>query len=212
MALKTISKNIRSQIKIEKISKIRRGIIPGNSKSLCNAVKKSKDINHNNLPDTMKLNEQKINERDLPDVFAEFFSNKVKTIVNNCAVWDSVYNGIRKINSNSENFMTPLNVSSAIKSLKAKNCEGFDRIPVRILTDGINELTPVLSHLFNLIYQQKRIPDQWKVSKVTPLHKQSNPNKIENYRPINNLCSTSKVFEKLILMRLHQIETINKIS
>ena len=212
LALKTISKNIRSQIKIEKISKIRRGIIPGNSKSLWNAVKKSKDINHNNLPDTMTLNEQKINERDLPDVFAEFFSNKVKTIVNNCAVKDSVYNGIRKINSNSENFMTPLNVSSAIKSLKAKNCEGFDRIPVRILTDGINELTPVLSHLFNLIYQQKRIPDQWKVSKVTPLHKKSNPNKIENYRPINNLCSTSKVFEKLILMRLHQIETINKIS
>ena len=35
---------------------------------------------------------------------------------------------------------------------------------------------------------------------------------IENYRPISNLCSTSKIFEKLILQRLNELETINNIS
>jgi hypothetical protein len=108
--------------------------------------------------------------------------------------------------------MTPENVFKSIKSLKSKNCEGFDRIPVRILTDGINEITPVLSHIFNLIYKQKQIPDQWRVSKVIPLFKKGNPNMIENYRPISNLCSTSKIFEKLILHRLNELETINNIS
>ena len=212
MALKAISKNIRSQIKYDKIQNVRRGIIPGNSKSLWQAVKKSKDINLSNLPDTMTLNGQKINELDLPDAFAEFFSKRVNTIVNDCVVDDGVYNGSKKLNANSINFMTSENVSAAIKSLKAKNCEGFDRIPVRIITDGITELTPILTHLFNLIYLQKRIPDQWKVSKVIPLYKKGTPNKIENYRPIANLCSTSKVFEKLILMRLNQLETVNNIS
>ena len=108
--------------------------------------------------------------------------------------------------------MTPENVISAIKSLKVKNCEGFDRIPVRILIDGIEELTPILSHLFNLIYKQRKIPEQWRISKVIPLFKKGNPNKIENYRPISNLCSTSKIFEKLILLRLTQLENIHNIS
>ena len=108
--------------------------------------------------------------------------------------------------------MTHENIITAIKSLKTKNCEGFDRIPVRILIDGINEITPVLLHLFQLIYKYNCIPSQWQISKVIPLLKKGNPNKIENYRPIANLCSTSKIFEKLILMHLTQLESLNKIS
>ena len=212
LSLKSISKQIRSQIKAEKVAKVRRGIIPGNSKTLWNAVKKSKDLNVNNLPDNLTLDGITVSQTDLPDIFAEFFSNKVGVIVNECVVSDTVYNGVRKINSNVENFMNPENVYAAIKSLKNKNCEGFDRIPVRILADGINEITPVLAHLFNQIYLQKCIPDQWRVSKIIPLHKKGSPNKVENYRPISNLCSTSKIFEKLILLRLNQLETINNIS
>ena len=44
-----------------------------------------------------------------------------------------------------------------------------------------------------------QIPEQWKVSKITPTFKKGDKTCIENYRPIANLCSTSKVFEKLIL-------------
>ena len=75
--------------------------------------------------------------------------------------------------------MTPENVFNTFKSLKTKNYEGFDRIPVRILTDGINGLTPIHSQLFNLIYKHK-IPDQWQISKVLSLLKKGNPYKIEN--------------------------------
>ena len=210
--LKSLGNQIRTLIRDEKIAKVRRGIVPGNSKSLWDAVKRSKDINSNNLPDTLTLDGNKVNKNDLPDVFAKFFVDKVNAIVDDCVVSDSVYNGTRKLHSNPENFMTPENVYKSIKSLKSKNCEGFDRIPVRILTDGINEITPVLSHIFNLIYKQKQIPDQWRVSKVIPLFKKGNPNMIENYRPISNLCSTSKIFEKLILHRLNELETINNIS
>ena len=210
--LKSLGNQIRTLIRDEKIAKVRRGIVPGNSKSLWDAVKRSKDINSNNLPDTLTLDGNKVNKNDLPDVFAKFFVDKVNAIVDDCVVSDSVYNGTRKLHSNPENFMTPENVFKSIKSLKSKNCEGFDRIPVRILTDGINEITPVLSHIFNLIYKQKQIPDQWRVSKVIPLFKKGNPNVIENYRPISNLCSTSKIFEKLILHRLNELETINNIS
>ena len=35
---------------------------------------------------------------------------------------------------------------------------------------------------------------------------------IENYRPVANLCSVSKIFEKLILKRISELEVINGIS
>ena len=35
---------------------------------------------------------------------------------------------------------------------------------------------------------------------------QFSENDVTNYRPIANLCSASKIFEKLILQRIHEIE------
>ena len=79
-----------------------------------NAVKKAKDLNINSKPDTLTLNSVKIIE---DDPFADFFSNKVKNLVNECKIDDAVYNGSPKLNSVSENFMTPKNLVKAIKSL-----------------------------------------------------------------------------------------------
>ena len=35
---------------------------------------------------------------------------------------------------------------------------------------------------------------------------------VENYRPIANLCSTSKVFEKLTLKQIQYLENMNKLD
>ena len=42
-------------------------------------------------------------EDDLPNTFADFFSDKVKNIVNECIIDNLVYNGTQKLNSVSEN-------------------------------------------------------------------------------------------------------------
>ena len=47
-----------------------------------------------------------------------------------------------------------------------------------------------------------KIPEQWKVAKIIPIFKKGSKVSIENYRPIANLCSASKVFEKLILKQI----------
>jgi hypothetical protein len=60
-------------------------------------------------------------------------------------------------------------ILSCIKTLKPKNCEGFDRIPMRIICDAKDYLLPPITELFRLIYQQKVIPDQWKIAKVIPV-------------------------------------------
>ena len=55
--------------------------------------------------------------------------------------------------------------------LKYNNSEGYDRIPQRIIKDGIEQLIAPLSFLFKLIYDTKAIPDQWRIAKVNPIPK-----------------------------------------
>jgi hypothetical protein len=61
-------------------------------------------------------------------------------------------------------------------------------------------------------YSTGSIPEQWKISKIIPIHKKGNKSEIENYRPIANLCSTSKILEKLILKQIHYLESKNELD
>ena len=102
-----------------------------------------------------------------------------------------------------------VNVKECIESNKVKNTEWYDRIPQRVIVDGICHLLKPLTKLFNLIYNQKTVPDQWLVSEF---HKKEQKNKIENYSPISNLCPVSKFFEKLIQKRSGEIEIKNNVD
>ena len=210
--IKNLNIEIKNHFLYKKTSSVRRKILPGNTKSLWDAVKIAKDINIPMLPTSMFLNNTKIMESELPDAFAEFFTNKVNTITNDQTISNSVYNGVRKINAENQNFMTETEIRKAIKSLKPKNCEGHDRIPLRILTDGMQILIKPLKVLFEKIYDQKQIPEQWFISKVMPIHKKGDKSDITNYRPISNLCSCSKIYEKLILNRINNIQTNSKVD
>ncbi len=95
--------------------------------------------------------------------------------------------------------------------MKFKNSEGFlerfQRNTQRILIYGANVLSLPFHYLMKLIYNEK------KVAKTIPVYKSSGSSKnIQNYRPIANPCSSSKVFEKLILKRKLDIQDAAKIN
>ena len=50
------------------------------------------------------------------------------------------------------------------------------------------------------------------MARTIPIHKKGPKKDIENYRPIANLCSASKIFEKLILRRINEIAEENKVD
>ena len=209
----TLNFEIKHYFANVKTNSIRKKIIPGNSKTLWDAVKISKNINIPSIPANMKLNNITVENNDLPDAFANHFINKVNAIVNEQIVDDTVHNGHRKLWTVDHHFMSIDKIVEAVKSLKTnKTCEGYDRIPQKILTDGIEVLKFPLSYLFNQIYNSKKIPSQWLIAKVTPIHKKGNLTSIENYRPISNLCSASKFFEKLVLLRLKKLEQLKKLT
>ena len=99
--------------------------------------------------------------------------------------------GLKKYRLETDIFMDESSIKDCIRGLKLKNREGFDRIPQRILCDGVEHLIKPLTGLFKRIYEQKLIPDQWKISKTIPIHKKGPKKDIENYRLIGNFWKTN---------------------
>ena len=75
-----------------------------------------------------------------------------KNLVTNTWVDPNVENGIQKSVMGDGDFMTRDRVYQCIKQLKVENSEGYDRIPQRILLDGVDALISPLASLFSMIY------------------------------------------------------------
>jgi hypothetical protein len=162
--INVLDKEIRAFFCNAKYKRVRQAIVPGNSGSLWKVVKVANDANIHQLPNILFLNNVEIGGGEISEVFAKHFDTKIRDILGTVTVDDTVYNGIRKINSKNWNFMTREVINQCLLSLNCKNLEGFDRIPQRILLDGAEILIDPLCVLFDKIYHQKFVPEQWLVA------------------------------------------------
>ena len=177
--------------------------VGANKGDLWKAVRLAKGVNVEQIPLNLTYGGIPVAQTDSANAFASFFSKKIENLVKDTAPNLNVYNGKNKLIVQNRNFMCREDIIECLRSIKSKRCEGYDRIPVCILTDSSNLLIDPLTELFQKIYSTGLLPDQWKISKTIPIFKKGNKSAIENYRPIANLCSASKLFEKLILKQIH---------
>ena len=150
--------------------------------------------------------------KEIAEVFNDFFTfketkankynilNRLKnTTTNNCY---SNLNDIQHSPSLVFNTFLTKEISSIIKSIKAKDTHGYDGIPTKILKISSNYITSPLTYICNEIFLSGSFPDRLKFSVVKPVHKKGDKTNYTNYRPISLLISYSKVFEKAIYTRL----------
>ena len=208
--IKVLDKEIRAHFNMSKIKNVRKEITPGCTQSLWRAVKIARDVHVSNLPNKMFVGGEEVPKTKLSEEFATYFDKKIKNILSTVSIEENVYNGRQLLITEEKMFMDENSIRECLLSLKPKNSEGYDRIPQRVLLDGMEILLPPLTRLFELIYKYKQIPGQWLIAKTIPVYKNKGDiNHVENYRPIANLCSTSKIFEKLILKRIIEIQDEN---
>ena len=100
----------------------------------------------------MRENNIKILSGLLPDRFASFFHNNIVKLLNEVTIEEDVYIGTNKAICSGSYFMDLESVVTCMKSLKSKNSEGYDRIPQRILVDGVDILSVPMQKLMSLIY------------------------------------------------------------
>ena len=93
--LKKINKSIKSFYYEERKLKVRRRIVPGNNKSLWDAVKIAKDVEPTPLPPTIIKDSVSYERKDAATAFAQFFEEKVKKLEADLKVRDVVENGRR---------------------------------------------------------------------------------------------------------------------
>jgi hypothetical protein len=209
-----LDKKIRIMSFRKQRNKIRENISSGNQRSLWEAVKIAKNVPQARIPSVIK-DGNKLAETpgDQAQMFADFFFNKTRKIVEETLVSPTVFNGSKKLEDDHEVIIIKEDdVCKVFTSLKEKNCHGFDRIPLRILRDGAMVLSSPYTKLFTAIISQCKVPEQWKTARIIPLYKKGDKEQVENYRPISNLCAPSKAFEKLLLQHLLKKETLNNVD
>lgn len=99
----------------------------------------------------------------------------------------------------SDLFVSSLDVQNIIKSRNNKKSSGIDSMPnyalKKLSFTTIYWLAVVFNHITNIQY----IPPNWKMASVTPVPKPNKNNEIiNNWRPISQLPTISKCYEKII--------------
>lgn len=95
-------------------------------------------------------------------------------------------------------------VLKALRSLNTTKASGFDGVSARFLHDLADEITPCVTHLFQLSLSSATLPRDWKDATISPLFKRGQRSLPNNYRPISLLSTTSKVLERLVAAPLYE--------
>ena len=102
------------------------------------------------------------------------------------------------------------NLFRRISSLTIRN-KCFECIGGSVQTE-YKELSYIPAYIsLQFLYAGRGFPDELKCARVTPLFKSGNRNLMSNYRPISILPTLSKIFEKLIHVRIYQFLEENQV-
>ena len=82
--------------------------------------------------------------------------------------------------------------------MKTAKSSGYDKISVKILQASGSTIVEPLTNIFNQSLKKGIFPDDWKIAKVTPIHKSEEKTLCGNYRPISVISVVPKVFEKVV--------------
>ena len=92
-------------------------------------------------------------------------------------------------------------VYDVIRNFKNKSTRDTKISSLKLANTSYN-FTSTLASIINKSFQEGVFPEQMKLARVTPIHKEGPKTNVGNYRPISLLNSFSKIYEKLMHNRL----------
>jgi len=98
-----------------------------------------------------------------------------------------------------------------ISSLKSKNSHGYEEISVNILKYSSPYISSPLCHICNKIISSGIFPERLKCAVIKLVFKSEDRSDVSNYRPISLLPEFSKVFKKVLYVRMYQYLINNNI-
>ena len=152
----------------------------------------------------------KTDPKEISNVFNNHFIEIPNVIVNknheNIVIEDSDRNNMILSRYNNLNFfffpISETEVLLAVNELKNTSSCGVDGISSSLVKNIIFSIVHILEFIFNFCLEKGVFPDKLKIGTVKPLHKKDSRTDLNNYRPITLLNTFSKIFEKIIKVRL----------
>ena len=102
-------------------------------------------------------------------------------------------------------------VIACINNLRNSSSSGIDGISTKYLKLAKSTIVPILANLYNKSMEHGEYPDCLKISQIVPIPKCSSPSIPSHYRPISILPTVSKIFEKIVYVRVSKFLTKNKL-
>ena len=90
----------------------------------------------------------------------------------------------------------------AVQTLKNGKAPGIDQITAELLKADIESTCAGLKCLFDLIWQEEKVPVQWKQGLIFKIPKKGNPQQCGNWRGVTLLPTASKVLGKILIGRV----------
>ncbi|CAK1581103.1 unnamed protein product [Parnassius mnemosyne] len=161
--------------------------------------------------ETFSYKGAEVTGQDAANAFAEYFGSvfhNEKPLLNYVDAENA---------ANSQNNVMPISVRQvdesdfrlAIRRLKPRSAGGPDRIPAFLVKDCAPALRSPLLFIFNLSLRQAKYPEQWKLSRVTPVPKGEPGKDVSAFRPIAVLSVLAKIFETMLDFRIrNQVDNI----
>ena len=143
-------------------------------------------------------------ETEIANLFNNYFINIGNNLINNIITNDIdplSYMGERPINSFVFYDTNDYEVSRIIQKFKNKTST-INNIPISVIKKISPFISSLLAELFNESIEVGVFPSKLKLSRVIPLHKNGSTTSLKNYRPITTLSVFSKIFEKLVHVRM----------
>lgn len=135
--------------------------------------------------------------KDTANCFAEFFKNKVEKLSQDPVSFINLVAPTRPLKFSLQE------LEKVMKGITGKKCFGPDGVPQNLLKDTFGCIPVTLLDICNG-FAKNGLPKNMKEARVLPLHKKGSKSEVINYRPISNVCSLSKIYERCILQRLEQ--------
>ena len=106
---------------------------------------------------------------------------------------------------------TPLSINKSIKELPNKSSNDVLNFDSKLIKLNSGIIAPILSHIFNLSIKTAKVPNDFKICRITPVYKgKGNVDDEASYRPISVSCHISKLLEHH--MNIHLTDYLTKFS
>ncbi|CAB3994109.1 RNA-directed DNA polymerase from mobile element jockey [Paramuricea clavata] len=98
--------------------------------------------------------------------------------------------------------ITTTELIQTIGKTNLNKAPGLDKIPIKLIKLAGDAIHDYLLHIFNLVLGTGIFPDDLKLAKIIPIHKEGDKAECGNYRPISVIPTVAKILEKIIYDQL----------